>query len=121
MSKKILVVDDEKWIEEIVQEQAKRSGYQTYSFTNPREALSFVQTDPDIDLAIIDYTMPGMNGYQLAKEICKVNSNIPIILTTGSSVEDMVINPDLNKIIRKPVTREDLVNAIKELIGEPDG
>lgn len=118
MSKKILVVDDEKWIEEIVQEQAKRSGYQTYSFTDPRKALSFVQTDPDIDIAIIDYTMPDMNGYQLAKEIRKVNRNIPIILTTGSSVENMESNPDINKIMQKPVNREDLVNAIKEFIGE---
>jgi len=68
-----------------------------------------------IDLILTDIQMPEMNGYELAQEIRKINTNIPIIALTASSIveeKEKSIQVGINDFITKPITQ----NAFREVI-----
>lgn len=114
--KKILVVDDEELIDEMLQQRLNKAGFETASFIDPREALAFVQNYPDtIYLAIIDHNMPGLDGPQLAKELRLILPDLPIIMITGL-LEERVADIAY-RVLMKPLTKEELLEAVAEVIG----
>ena len=117
MAKRILVVDDEELIDELLQQHLKRAGFETASFIDSREALAFVQNHPgDINLAIIDHNMPGLDGPQLARELRLVIPDLPIIIITGLLEERA---PDIPyRVLAKPLTKEEFLEAVEEVIGQ---
>ncbi len=86
MPEKILIVDDEKEIAELVELYLKNDGYETYVFYNAQDALSCVEKTP-ISLAILDVMLPDMSGFALCQAIRKTHM-FPIIMLTAK-VEDM--------------------------------
>lgn len=62
---KILVVDDDKEIVELLDIYIKNEGYEPVSAYNGKEALTKLHTDPDIKLMILDIMMPEMDGMQV--------------------------------------------------------
>jgi DNA-binding response OmpR family regulator len=75
---KILVVDDEPDIAESVKKGLEADGFKVDAFTNPRDALkNFVPAA--YDTAILDIRMPGMNGFQLYKELLKRDGEIRVL------------------------------------------
>lgn len=82
---KILVVDDEKEIVELVEIYMVGDGYQVYKAYNAVEALNIL-TKEDISLLIADIMMPGLNGIELCKRV-RETKNIPIILISAKSTE----------------------------------
>ncbi|GEP18944.1 response regulator transcription factor [Pediococcus argentinicus] len=84
---KILVVDDDKEIVELLDIYIKNEGYTPVSAYNGKEALTKLHTDPDIALMILDVMMPEMNGIDVIKEVRK-DSNLPILMLSAKA-EDM--------------------------------
>lgn len=84
---KILVVDDDKEIVELLDIYIKNEGYEAVSAYNGKEALTKLHTDPDIALMILDIMMPEMNGIETIKEVRK-DSNLPILMLSAKA-EDM--------------------------------
>lgn len=83
----ILIVDDEKEIADLVDVILRNEGYETKKFYNPLAALKEIETNPSIDLAILDVMMPGMDGFSLCAKI-REQHTYPIIMLTAR-VEDM--------------------------------
>jgi DNA-binding NtrC family response regulator len=80
----ILVVDDEPGIEKLMGIQLQMGGYECVSFHDPRKAMEFVVGNHDLlDLVILDMHMPGTTGLEMANEIFKIESALPVILITG--------------------------------------
>ena len=70
------------------------------------------------DLVITDLAMPGMTGWQVAKEIKKIDKNMPVILTTGWELmpsEEESDKKNVDIIVKKPFTVNSLTEAIKEV------
>lgn len=118
MSKeKILVIDDEENIANLVKDILEGEGFQVTLAYNGEEALEKIHQAPP-DLVILDLRLPGMSGYQVCQSIREDVSlaHIPIImLTAKGSTSDKVIGlsfaPD--DYITKPFQEEELVARVK--------
>ena len=78
---KILVVDDDPNILELVSIQLTQAGYTVQKASNGFEALTLIEEDYP-DLAVVDVMMPGMDGYELTKKI-RSETDIPVLLLTA--------------------------------------
>ena len=81
MVKKILVVDDEQDIRALLVDTLCTSGYEAIEAANGEEALRRIETE-FLDLVILDIMMPGMNGFQVLRQLRKT-SDIPVIMLSG--------------------------------------
>lgn len=86
MSEKILIVDDERAIADLVEVYLKNDGYQVFKFYNAAEALACVERET-LSLAILDVMLPDMDGFTLCQKIRETHF-FPIIMLTAK-VEDM--------------------------------
>ena len=115
---KILVVDDQEIICELLSEHLHMDGHETVLAFDGAVALAeFIAGD--FDVVITDQSMPGMSGEQLAKEVKSRRPNVPVILLTGFGEEMKAVGtlPEgIDMIVGKPVTGSDLRKAIHEVI-----
>ena len=86
MNDKILIVDDEQAIADLVEVYLKNEGFQVRKFYNAAEALACV-AEEELSLAILDVMLPDMDGFALCRKI-RENHLFPIIMLTAR-VEDI--------------------------------
>ena len=86
MSEKILIVDDEQSIADLVEVYLQNDGFQVYKFYNAAEALACAEKE-QLSLAILDVMLPDMDGFTLCRKI-RENHLFPIIMLTAK-VEDI--------------------------------
>ncbi len=86
--KRILIVEDEVAIREFEAINLKRVGYETVQAGSGEEALSIYDNDPiGFDIALLDISMPGMDGFQLCKELRRRSVTLGIIMLTARTQE----------------------------------
>ena len=90
MKEKILVVDDEKEITDLVALYQENEGFQVYKFYDSREALKCAQKE-EMDLAVLDIMMPEVDGLELCRLI-RQKHTYPIIMLTAKGGEIDKIN-----------------------------
>jgi PAS domain S-box-containing protein len=119
-TERILFVDDEELIIEAGLALLKTLGYDVVTANEPNRALEIFREHPgDFDLVITDYTMPNMNGFDLAGEIMRLRPGIPVMLCTGFS-ENM--SPEkaqaagIKAFVMKPLSRLELAQAIRKAL-----
>lgn len=114
---KILVVDDEKKIREVVREYAEFEGYQVLEAENGMEAIEKVKNE-DFDIIILDIMMPRLDGFSTCKEIRKLK-NIPVIMLSARGEEyDKLFGFELgiDDYIVKPFSPKELLARIKVVL-----
>ncbi|WP_017379085.1 response regulator transcription factor [Paenisporosarcina sp. TG-14] len=84
---RILVVDDDQNMVKFVQIELNRYGYEVVSAYSGNEALLLMKTQK-VDLAVIDIMMPGINGFEVTKELKKIYEIPVILLTAKHQIED---------------------------------
>ncbi len=115
----ILVVDDEEPLVRLLERTLDRMGFSVQGFTATDKVLQVVkQQRPEVDLLIVDYDMPGMNGLELVREMRKLYPELPVILCTG--YEDRVRKLDwqqvgINEVLQKPVTSRELADVLRRI------
>jgi signal transduction histidine kinase/CheY-like chemotaxis protein len=115
----ILLADDELMLGDLLAELLETNGYTVIKVTSGKEVLKILTEEIKVDIAIIDYNMPGMSGLETIAEIRKLNLNIPIILSSGSMwVEDdtELSKYHINSQIQKPYEFETMLSTIQKLI-----
>ncbi len=94
MAKKILVVDDEKPISDIVKFNLTKEGYEVYTAYDGQEALDQVE-EVVPDLILLDLMLPKVDGLEVARQVRK-SHDMPIIMVTAKDSEiDKVIGLEL--------------------------
>lgn len=113
---KVLVVDDEKLIREVIKEYASLENYQVYEAENGIEALKIID-EMDIDVIVLDIMMPKMDGYTFFKELKKETSIPTIILSARSDEYDKLLGFDLgvDDYLTKPFSPKELMARIKAI------
>ena len=79
---KILVVDDEKNIRDLLEDYLVNEGYLTIACSNGEEALQYVIHHNDVDLVLLDITMPKLNGFDTLESM-RDYSDVPVIFLTA--------------------------------------
>lgn len=112
--KKILVVDDEKPISDIVKFSLAKEGYEVSTAFDGEEALQvFGEVQPD--LVLLDLMLPKIEGLEVCREIRKV-SQVPIIMVTAKDSEiDKVLGLELgaDDYVTKPFSNRELIARVK--------
>jgi len=114
MSKKILIVDDEKPIVDILTYNLKKEGYETIEAGNGEDAVTIALTQ-EPDLILLDVMLPKMDGFSVCKKI-RETSNVPILMLTAKEDEvDKIVGLELgaDDYITKPFSVRELVARIK--------
>lgn len=117
MSMKILVVDDEELIRNVIREYLVMENYQVDEASDGKEAITKASTT-DYNLIIMDIMMPKMDGYQACKEIKKIK-DVPFIMLSARSEEyDKLIGFDLgiDDYVTKPFSPKELVARVKAIL-----
>ena len=111
---KILVVDDEKLIRDVIKEYLLNEGYEVIEAENGVEAIEKCNKNI-IDLMILDIMMPKMDGYSAYKEIIKGQKIPTIILSARSEEYDKLLGFDLgvDDFLAKPFSPKELVARVK--------
>lgn len=111
---KILIVDDEEMIREVIKEYSINEGFLVEEADNGRDAVFKVKNN-DYDLIIMDIMMPHMDGYTAIKEIKKIK-NIPVIVLSARGEEyDKLTGFDIgiDDYVTKPFSPKELMARIK--------
>ena len=114
MSNKILVVDDETEIADLIEVYLKNENYTVFKFYTAQEALNCIETTP-IDLAILDIMLPDIDGFTLCKKI-REHHTYPIIMLTAKDAEtDKITGLTLgaDDYMTKPFMPLELVARVK--------
>ncbi|MGD9824620.1 response regulator, partial [Desulfobacter sp.] len=118
-----LLVDDEEQIVNMEKNFLQRIGYDTTACTSSGQALEILKTNPNrFDLVISDLTMPGLTGDDLARELKKINPDIPVIICTGLEKNDKKAWQDsanVKEFLIKPVDMKQLSGLISKMINSP--
>ena len=111
----ILIVEDEHLQREMLSEVLKKEGYKTFEAGNGNDALSLINKT-SIDLAIVDYKMPGQNGLEVLKEIKKISPETEVIMITAYGTIETAVNvmkAGAIDYITKPIDLEEVLFLIK--------
>jgi DNA-binding response OmpR family regulator len=120
---KLLVVDDEKLIRDVIKEYAYSEKYEVIEASNGLEAIDAVKINKDIDIIVMDIMMPKLDGYSASKEIKKIN-DIPIIMLSAREEEyDKLTGFEIgiDDYITKPFSPKELIARIKAILKRVSG
>jgi len=117
---RLLIVDDEAALREVVQHILENIGYHVTVAATPIEALArFTATPHDFDMLITDMNMPDMDGAELINKVRALRQDLPVILCTGFSetMNEKATRALGNaRYLLKPVTQKELHETIRSLL-----
>jgi signal transduction histidine kinase len=114
---KILIVDDNELLRIILYEIVKKFGKEFLYAKTGIEAVAACNDNPDIDLILMDYLMPEMDGYEATRQIRLFNKDVVIIVQTAyvlSNESEMAIESGSNDYISKPINKILLYEIIQK-------
>ncbi|MFO8061580.1 MAG: response regulator [bacterium] len=115
---KILIVDDDEKILEIASLMLKSIGFETITASDGAAAVDKMKDDDDINLVILDLTMPKMNGNDTYSAIRQINREMPVIITSGydsKRIEEEFAGKNIAGIIEKPYRMETLKDIVRSI------
>ena len=111
---KILIVDDDPEIGDILADLCAINGYQSELASNGAEAMKLMRKNGTYDLAIVDFLMPVMSGAEFIKRAREEKADFPIIVISAcDDVEDAFIAAGANFFLKKPFDPHLLEKAIE--------
>jgi len=121
-SKSVLLVDDEPDIVNLFSDLLNREDYQVIGFTNPLKALEHYKTNfAQYGLIISDILMPGMSGFDLLKNIKKIDATISFFLMSANDTANFseIEGIKIDGFIQKPIRIKEFLSILeKHLINQ---
>lgn len=121
-SGKVVVIDDEESIRELIDGCLSKIGYTCHSFHSGSLAVSHFTENgglQDVDLVILDIVMPGMSGVETLIRLRKINPNLKILLCSGfglSNIKDDLQGYEISGFLPKPFQLSVLQQRVAELV-----
>lgn len=119
--KKILIIDDEELILQLLKKMLEEEGHQVSVALNGELGLKLFREDP-ADLVITDMVMPVKDGLKTILELREINEDVPVIAISGGGAiakeRYLAIASHLENVVTvaKPVSRIDILSAVRELL-----
>ena len=121
---RILIIDDDHHILLMIKKMLERAGFEVDLASNGDEGLKLFKK-LSVDLVITDIIMPEKEGLETIREMKRLRSDLKIIAMSGGGKvsSDNYLNTakifGATKIMTKPFTQNQMVSAVRELLGEP--
>jgi len=113
----ILLVDDDPLIRHVIADELEEVGHFVTPAVGPEAALELLRSSEVFDMILIDYTMPGMSGAELARQIRAIDPNAKLAILTG---HDSLPDEPPCPVLRKGVRMGELIKAIEAVAaGQP--
>ena len=120
----VLYLDDDESLVLLVKRTLERNGYRVAGYTDSAEALRALAADPGrFDLVVTDYSMPGMSGLDVAREVARIRPGLPVAVTTGYITDELrerAPQAGVRELIYKPDSAEDLCETVQRLLEKAD-
>lgn len=118
--KQILVVDDERHMQRLLQFNLEKTGCKVHTAGSGEDALAFIQKNT-VDLVLIDLVMPGMDGFETVGKLRGVpgGENIPVIMLTSrgqAATREQAGDLGVSVFLTKPFSPMELVTEAKKLL-----
>jgi signal transduction histidine kinase/CheY-like chemotaxis protein len=108
----ILLVDDDQAVREITASMLRALGYVVMEVGSGGAALDFLDGETHIDLALIDFAMPGMNGVEVARQVHSRFPTLPVLFITGYIDQGVLAEIGEARIIKKPFVGDELATKV---------
>jgi signal transduction histidine kinase/ActR/RegA family two-component response regulator len=119
---RILVVDDEPLVRELAKNLLERTGFHVLSAGDGEEAIAIYRREADrIDLILLDYIMPRMNGVQVLKELQQLDPEVCVLFSSGYHTDhevDQLLAAGARAFVPKPYRARELVQTIRRVLAE---
>lgn len=122
-NKKVLIVDDEEMLRQLLVEQLIDAGYDVYEATNGLEAIEMLKQleveQVHIDAVVLDMNMPKMGGAKAFAEIRTLFPLMPVLIATGFAQDEVVqklLESGANGLLFKPYNVEELFKKLREML-----
>ena len=109
----ILLVDDDNAVREVTRAMLHELGYAVLEAGSGGAALDVLAREPKIDLMIVDFAMPGMNGAEVARQAQARRPSLPILFVTGFSDRSRMAGVDETHILAKPFVYDELASKVR--------
>ena len=122
MAKKILVVDDEKRIVDILIAYLERDGYQVIAAYDGKSALELARSNSP-DLIILDLMLPEISGWDVCRELRK-ESDVPVIMLTARvDTPDKIIGLEIgaDDYVTKPFDPKEIISRVRAVLRRGEG
>jgi DNA-binding response OmpR family regulator len=118
--RRVLIVDDEEDITDALKAGLEHRGFKVDTFNEPLSALAKFAPNT-YDIAILDIRMPKMNGFELYREMSKVDGQASVCFLTAFDVhkdefEKMFPDVKVKAFLKKPITIDNLVITLDQLV-----
>ncbi len=121
-AQRVLVVDDDEAVLELASEFLRRAGFESHRASGGAVAIDvFARKCDEIDVVVLDLTMPGMDGREVFEQLRRIRPDLPVVLATGYSrgtIEERFPDEKQVSVLRKPYEPEQLIDAIRAAHGE---
>jgi PAS domain S-box-containing protein len=118
----VLVVDDEETVRTLTRRMLERVGFTVLTAEDGRQAVEIFQRgSAEVDLVILDLTMPHLDGEACFRELRMINPAVKVILSSGYNEQDVVnlfAGKGLAGFIQKPYTNDELIAKVRDVLGD---
>jgi CheY-like chemotaxis protein len=109
----VLLVDDDNAVREVTRAMLHDLGYLVLEAGSGGAALDMLDRTPRLDLMIVDFAMPGMNGAEVARLARMRRGNLPVLFITGFAERSMLEGIEEPLILRKPFMEDELAERVR--------
>jgi CheY-like chemotaxis protein len=113
----VVLVDDDSDILTVLKKGLERNGYEVYDFEDPLKALEYLKSVDSPQVLITDIRMPGITGFELAREVRKDHPDMSIIVMTSFEInkfefERVLPSTKIDALVNKPISIMKLIDAV---------
>lgn len=116
--RKILLIDDEPDLLELIKEILEREGYQIFCASNGAAGI-LLNEQENPDLIVLDLRMPDMDGIETLQHIRKTDDQVIVVILTGYGCPDTIrdaVDLNVSEYLSKPFENEELVSVISKAL-----
>ena len=121
----VLVIDDDAMLLQACRQILEAAGYRVLTAEDGPEGLAIFRAEHEtIDLCIVDWILPHLNGRQWIDCLLEVDPEVRVIFITGYPIHEatrQVVGPKVSSFLKKPVTPEQLLAAVAQALGQGPG
>jgi two-component system, cell cycle sensor histidine kinase and response regulator CckA len=121
--RRILIVDDEEIIRSLAEKILARAGYSTIAVASGQAAIEATALwGAEIAVAVVDYSMSGMNGIDTMRELKKITTNLTFVVSSGHVLGPQDVPSDLKAniyFLQKPYRATQLTELVATIIPKP--